>query len=90
MFARKGPWWVRSGSAAHAVATASRSTPPASAGLRRTAIRLATVVTTRTPVTTSRESRVGISGIVYYMVARAARKRQGINVDLVFAEIPPE
>lgn len=33
---------------------------------------------------------VGISGIVYYMLARGARKRQGINVDLVFAEIPPE
>lgn len=33
---------------------------------------------------------VGISGIVYYVVARQARKRQGIDVDLVFAEIPPE
>jgi hypothetical protein len=33
---------------------------------------------------------VGISGIVYYLVARQARKRQGIDVDLVFAQIPPE
>ena len=42
-------------------ATASRSTTPASAGLRRTAIRLATVVTTRTPTITGNDSPIPIS-----------------------------
>ena len=28
--------------------------------------------------------------IVYYLVARAVRQRQGVNIDLAFAEIPPE
>jgi APA family basic amino acid/polyamine antiporter len=30
------------------------------------------------------------AAVVYYVVARAVRRSQGVNVDLAFAEIPPE
>ena len=30
------------------------------------------------------------AAVVYYLVARAVRRRQGVNVDLAYAEIPPE
>ena len=31
-----------------------------------------------------------LAGVVFYYVARAVRASQGVNVDLAFAEIPPE
>ena len=33
---------------------------------------------------------LAIAGLVIFYVARAYRKSQGINIDLVFKEIPPE
>jgi hypothetical protein len=31
-----------------------------------------------------------LAGVIFYYVARAVRKSQGVDIDRAFAEIPPE
>jgi len=48
------------------------------------------VVAANTPTNEIAVLSILVAGVVYYFVAKSVRKRQGVNLELVFREIPPD